>query len=109
MTTASQAILFGVAIAYAPMAAILVFILWRDGSFSLTLPRRAHPEILFNDLASDLRTYADSINQALISREELASRLRVVESCRAVLIAVGYSVCMNRAPAIIEDDEGDDA
>jgi hypothetical protein len=40
-----QAIIFGVLIAYTPAAVFIAFILWREGDFSSSPPRRYKPEL----------------------------------------------------------------
>jgi hypothetical protein len=107
-------ILIGVAIAYAPMAVILVFIQWRDGAFSSFSPRRYKPEILIRDhvpysrLASEVRNAAEHVNDPLRNQHELSEWLALIQSCRCVLVAVNFDVGAHPgAGRIIEDDDNE--
>jgi hypothetical protein len=112
MVTTWQAILVGVALAYAPLVAILVFILRRDGAFSPFSPRRYKPEIVTSDrvpysrLASEVRNAAEHVNDPLRNQHELSERLALIQSCRCVLVAVNFDVGAHPgAGRIVEDDD----
>ena len=108
--TTSQAIILGMMPALTPSVLLLMWVLWRDGKLSL---HRGQPEIMpccrFDHTASDLRDLAERINDSPTSQRELAARLRLTESCRLVLVMVGFNVEMHRAPVIIADDEEGEA
>ena len=115
MTTTWQAILIGIALAYAPLAAILVFILRRDGAFSRFSPRRYKPEILTSDrvpysrLASEVRNAAEHVNDTpLINQTELAQRIQFLNSCKFALVQVGFDIGpLPWAGRIIADDDNE--
>jgi hypothetical protein len=104
-------ILIGVAIAYAPMAAVLVFLLWRDGAFSpspqdqpdiFTTPARKS----YCRLASEIRDYALHLNDPLQNQHELGQRINFIRSCRLVMTTVGFDVGVHQwAGRIIDDDD----
>jgi hypothetical protein len=50
---------------------------------------------------------AGHINDEITTRQELVARLRLINSCRLVLVSVGFDVSMRRKPVVIED-EGQD-
>jgi hypothetical protein len=114
MVTTWQAILFGVALAYTPMAVIFVFILWRDGALSRLSPHRYKlPEILTSErvpytrLASEIRNAAEHVNDTpLINQTELAQRISFLNSCKFALVQVGFEIGpLPWAGRIIADDD----
>jgi hypothetical protein len=117
MVTTWQAILVGVAIAYAPMAVILVFIVWRDGAFSRSSPRREQPEIFTRDrvpyarLASEIRNAAEHVNDTpLVNQTELAQRIQFLNSCKFALVQVGFDIGpLPWAGRVIADDDDNEA
>jgi hypothetical protein len=59
----------------------------------LELPYRC-----FENTASDLIDCAAHINDEITTEQELVARLRLINSCKSVLVAVGFTVSMNRKP-----------
>jgi hypothetical protein len=51
---------------------------------------------------------AGHINDEITTRQELVARLRLINSCRLVLVSVGFDVSMRRKPVVIEDEGQDD-
>ena len=93
-----QAIIFGVLIAYTA-AVFIAFILWREGCFSSSPPRRYKPEILTSDRvpytrqASEIRNAAEHVNDTpLINQTELAHRIQFLKSCKFALFQVGFDI-----------------
>ena len=107
-----QAIIFGVLIAYTA-AVFIAFILWREGCFSSSPPRRYKPEILTSDrvpytrLASKIRNAAEHVNDTpLINQTELAQRIQFLNSCKFALIQVGFDIGpLPGAGRVIADDD----
>jgi hypothetical protein len=108
-----QAIIFGVLIAYTPAAVFIAFILWREGDFSSSPPRRYKPEILTSDrvpytrLASEIRNAAEHVNDTpLINQTELAQRIQFLNSRKFALVQVGFDIGpLPWAGRVIEDDD----
>jgi hypothetical protein len=59
----------------------------------LELPYRC-----FENTASDLIDCAAHINDEITTEQELVARLRLINSCKSVIVAVGFTVSMNRKP-----------
>ena len=57
----------------------------------------------FENTASDLIDCAAHINDEITTQEELVARLRLLDSCRLILVAVGFTVSMNRK--LPQDDQ----
>jgi hypothetical protein len=105
MVTTWQAILFGVALAYSPAVFLLVFFLWRDNSSAP--PPQDRPEIFTRDRAPycRLRDIVSRINDASLSTpDEIASRIQFINVCKLALVMVGFTVELQRAPTVIEDE-----
>jgi hypothetical protein len=104
--TTLQAIILGMLLALTPSTLFLTWVLWQDGKLpphdQLELPYRC-----FENTASDLINCAEHINDNLTNQHELVARLRLINSCRLVLVSVGFDVSMRRKPVVIED-EGQD-
>src|SRR5882757_9522671 len=98
MVTTWQAILFGVALAYTPMAVIFVFILWRDGALSRLSPHRYKlHEILTSERVPYTRLafffffkQKTAYEMPLINQTELAQRISFLNSCKFALVQVGF-------------------
>jgi len=45
------------------------------------------------------------IKDEITTPQELLARLRLINACRLVLVAVGFTVSMDRKPLVIEDDQ----
>jgi hypothetical protein len=100
-----QAILLGALLALTPSVLLMTFALWWDDK-----PPPQQPDILaehIEDMAVDLRRYAEGWQRPLASPTELAARLELIRACKLVLAAAGYSFSIDEyRNAIIEDDEG---
>jgi hypothetical protein len=108
-----QFIAVAVLLLYSPAILFLLFIIWRNGTFSPSL-RRERPEILTTDcksycrLASEIRDRASHINDPLQNQSELAQRIKFIRSCKLVMTAVGFEVSAHSwAGRIIDDDDGE--
>jgi hypothetical protein len=65
-------------------------VLWQEGKLphdQLELSYRC-----FEDTASDLIDCAAHINDEITTQQELVARLRLIDSCKSVLVAVGFTV-----------------
>jgi hypothetical protein len=107
-----QSIAAAVLLVYSPTILFLLFIIWRDGAFSRSLPRPEHPEILttarkpYCRLASEIRDYASHLNDPLKNQSELASRIQFIRACRLVMTTVGFEVSAHSwAGRVIADDD----
>jgi hypothetical protein len=99
-----QATILGMLLVLTPSALFLTWVLWQDGK----LPPHDQLELSrhrFENTASDLIDCADHINDEIITRQQLVARLRLINSCRLVLVMVGFTVIMNRKPRVVEDDQ----
>jgi hypothetical protein len=99
-----QAIILGMLLVLTPSALFLAWVLWQDGK----LPPHDQLELSrhrFENTASDLIDCADHINDEIITRQQLVARLRLINSCRLVLVMVGFTVIMDRKPRVVEDDQ----
>src|SRR5450631_1023023 len=111
-----QAIIFGVLIAYSA-AVFIAFILWKEGCFSSSPPRRYKPETLTSDrvpytrLAAEIRNAAEHVNDTpLINQTELAQRISFLNACKFALIQVGFEIGpLPWAGRLIADDDSDAA
>jgi hypothetical protein len=106
-----QSIAAAVLLVYSPTILFLVFIVWRDGTFSPS-PRRYKPEILISDrvpysrLAGEIRDCASRINDPLQNQSELAQRIQFLNSCKFALIQVGFEIGpLPWAGHVIADDD----
>jgi hypothetical protein len=99
-----QAIILGMLLVLTPSALFLTWVLWQEGKLpphdQLELPYRR-----FENTASDLIDCAEHINDEITTQQELVARLRLINSCRLVLVTVGFTVIMNRKPRVVEDDQ----
>ena len=59
----------------------------------------------FENTVSDLIDCAEHINDEITTQQEFVARLRLINSCRLVLVKVGFTVIMNRKPRVVEDDQ----
>jgi hypothetical protein len=94
-----QAIILGMMLALTPSVLVLTWALWSPHD-QLELPYRC-----FENTASDLIDCAEHINDEITTQQELVARLRLINSCRLVLVKVGFTVIMNRKPRVVEDDQ----
>jgi hypothetical protein len=98
-----QAIILGMLLMLTPSALFLMWVLWQEGKLpphdQLELPYR------FESTASDLMDCVEHINDEITSQQELVARLRLINSCRLVLVAVGFTVILNRKPRVVADDQ----
>ncbi|WP_079566160.1 hypothetical protein [Bradyrhizobium erythrophlei] len=72
------------------VSVVLTRVLWQEGKLphhQLGLSYRC-----FEDTASDLIDCAAHINDEITTQEELVARLRLIDSCKSVLVAVGFTV-----------------
>ena len=102
--TTLQAIIFGMLLALTPSALFLTWVLWQEGR----LPAHDHLGLLyhcFENTASDLIDCAGHINDEITTQQELVARLRLINSCRLVLVAVGFTISMDRKPLVLVDDQ----
>jgi hypothetical protein len=107
MVTTWQAILIGVAVAYAPVILLIAVIYFRDGAFSR--PRPEPPKNIsdhLENIAADLIAFAPRVHDVLETPAALTARLRLLQACRVVLIEVGFTVEMYREARLIDDDDG---
>jgi hypothetical protein len=107
-----QFIAVAVLLLYSPTILFLVFIVWRDGTFSPFSPRWYKPEIFKSDrvpysrLASEIRNAAEHINGPLRNHSEIAERLALIQSCKLVMTTVGFEVGVHPwAGRVIADDD----
>jgi hypothetical protein len=102
--TTLQAIILGMLLALTPSTLFLTWVLWQDGKLpphdQLELPYRR-----FENTASDLINCAEHINDEISTQQELVARLGLINSCRLVLVTVGFTVIMNRKPRVVEGDQ----
>jgi hypothetical protein len=101
--TTLQAIIFGMLLALTPSALFLTWVLWQEGRLphdQLGLPYRC-----FENTASDLINCAEDINDEITGQQELVARLRLINSCKSVLVAVGFTVSIGSQPFGIEDNQ----
>lgn len=102
-----QAIFFGMLLALTPSLAALAFLLWRQHSTRLLIEKQ--PDLLEDQLAVDLRGLIPIIvkDSHTMNEAEIAARHHLVNSCRAVLTAVGFNVLktgtVSPPPASIEN------
>jgi hypothetical protein len=98
-----QAIILGMLLVLTPSALFLMWVLWQEGK----LPPHDQLELLyrFESTASDLIDCVEHINDEITSQQELVARLRLINSCRLVLVAVGFTVILNRKPRVVADDQ----
>ena len=87
-----QAIILGMMLALTPSVLALTWALWSPHD-QLELPYRC-----FENTASDLIDCAGHINDEITTQQELVARLRLINSCRLILVAVGFTVSMPRRP-----------
>jgi hypothetical protein len=96
--TTQQAIILGMLLALTPSALFLTWVLWQEGKLpphdQLGLPYRR-----FENTASDLIDCAEHINDEITTQQELVARLRLINSCRLILVAVGFTVSMDQSQA----------
>jgi hypothetical protein len=99
-----QAIILGMLLALTPSVLFLTWVLWQGGKLPLH-DQFELPYVRFENTASDLIDCADHINDGIITRQQLVARLRLINSCRLVLVMVGFTVIMDRKPRVVEDDQ----
>ena len=58
----------------------------------------------FENTVSDLIDCAEHINDEITTQQEFVARLRLIKSCRLVLVMAGFTVSRDRTPVTIEDD-----
>jgi hypothetical protein len=75
-----QAIILGMMLALTPSVLVLTWALWPPHD-QLELPYRC-----FENTASDLIDCAEHINDEITTQQELVARLRLINSCRLVLV-----------------------
>ena len=103
--TTLQAIIFGMLLALTPSALFLTWVLWQEGR----LPAHDHLGLLyhcFENTASDLIDCAGHINDEITTQQELVARLRLINSCRLVLVAVGFTIRDRKPLVLVDDQEG---
>jgi hypothetical protein len=84
-------------------------VLWLDGKLPL-YQREVLPQLFEERVAADLAEYIEHIlHDGIANSDELAARLRLIGAARTLLVAVGFTVSMDRKTLFIEDDEGGDA
>jgi hypothetical protein len=95
-----QATILGILLVLTPSALFPTWVLWQDGKWpphdQLELSRHR-----FENTASDLIDCADEI----ITRQQLVAPLRLTNSCRLILVMVGFTVILDRKPRVVEDDQ----
>jgi hypothetical protein len=83
------------------VSVVLTWVVWQEGKLS-------HDQLeyrCFENAASDLIDCAAHINDEITTQQELVARLRLINSCRLVLVAVGFTISMDRKPLVLEDDQ----
>ncbi|SHG54525.1 hypothetical protein SAMN05444169_2983 [Bradyrhizobium erythrophlei] len=81
------------------VSVVLTWVVWQEGKLS-------HDQLeyrCFENAASDLIDCAAHINDEITTQQELVARLRLINSCRMVLVAVGFTISMDRKPLVLED------
>jgi hypothetical protein len=101
-----QAILLGALLALTPSVLLMTWALRWDSK----LPSPQQPDILaehIEDMAFDLRRYADRIHDQPSSPNELRARLELIRACKLVLAAAGYGFTVDNIyrTVTIEDDD----
>ena len=84
--TTLQAIIFGMLLVLTLSALFLTWMLWQEGK----LPSHDHLGLLyccFENTASDLIDGTGHINGEITAQQELVARLRLINSCKLVLVA----------------------
>jgi hypothetical protein len=99
-----QAIILGMLLALTPSVLFLTWVLWQGGKLPLH-DQLELPYGRFENTASDLIDCAEHINDEITTQRELVARLRLINSCRLVLVTVGFTVIMNRKPRVVEGDQ----
>jgi hypothetical protein len=103
--TTTQAIVLGAMLALTPSVLLMTWALWRDAKPPAP---PEHPDIdHIEDMAVDLRHYADRIHDQVSNPNELRARLELIRACKLLLAAVGYRFTVDEyRNVIIDDNEG---
>jgi hypothetical protein len=92
-----QAIILGMMLTLTPSVLVLTWSLWPPHD-QFELPCRSFENTVLIDCA-------EHINDEITTQQELVARLRLINSCRLVLVAVGFTISMDRKPLVLEDDQ----
>jgi len=84
--TTLQAIILGAMLALTPSFLVLTCLLWSPHDQIELLCRR------FENTTSNLIDCAEHINDEITTQQELVARLRLINTCRLVTVAVGFTV-----------------